>query len=185
MAAPLSGGNGAAFTYPGAWMRLTRHEPPGPGVVEVAVELEPLDLTRPPPVECLWAEALSERTYRLRSIPFYAYGFSRFDIVEVECGPGAQSPNRSPPRIARAVKRSGHSTYRLMVRPSIRSAAFLARWEPLAALGCGYEAANRHFVAVDVPPRAPEYRVRALFAAGQEANVWRLDEALDEHPAAS
>ncbi|PYU37853.1 MAG: hypothetical protein DMG54_32255 [Acidobacteria bacterium] len=76
------------------------------GVVKVI-----LDLSKdngPLATESLWAEPAGDCLFRLRNVPFFAYGFSERDIVKVEESDGKFV-------VTDAEERGGHSTYRIFL----------------------------------------------------------------------
>ncbi len=75
--------------------------------------------------ETVWAEPLGPQRYRLRNVPFYAFGVSVEDEVITDDG--------ALPVVLRAANRGGHSTYRVVKNMS-RADDFEAFWEPLHAL---------------------------------------------------
>jgi hypothetical protein len=120
-------------------------------------------------VETLWAAPLGDGRYRLRNVPFLAYGFSEDDVVNA-----AESDGRLV--VAEVAERSGHSTYRIFFPQPTDEAAFGPLWKPLADLGCTYERANTRLIAVDVPPDANVYAVYAVLERGEEAKQWEFEE---------
>lgn len=116
--------------------------------------------------ERLWAEPVGADRYILRNTPFYVFGVSYGDIVFGD--------ERDGQVYFRSVSiRSGHSTYRLWVKPAER-AQFAARWAPLGALGCSYEGGVVH--AVDVPATSDVHAVYAVLEDGERAGYWEFEE---------
>jgi hypothetical protein len=121
--------------------------------------------------ETVWAERVGEGRYRLRSVPFYAKGIGVEDIVTVDLL--AETP------VMREVSLSaGHSTYRIFVseQVSIGDKTFEKHWKALQLLGCTYERATEHLVAVDVPAKANIHKVYELLEAGERAGTWTFEE---------
>src|SRR3569833_3036762 len=83
-------------------------------------------------LETLWAEQMADGNYRLRNVPFLAYGYSEQDSVSVTEIVGRLI-------VDHAVDRSGHSTYRLFLPAPMSEEVFNSLWQPLAAIGCTYE----------------------------------------------
>lgn len=122
--------------------------------------------------ESLWAEEVGGSRYRLRNVPYFAYGVSAEDIVSVEARDGTL--------FFKAVSiRGGHSTYRLRLDESRKSERFQTYWLPLQSLGCSYE--EGEVLAVDVPPSARLTDVRLALEAGEDAGVWEYEEGSCSH----
>jgi hypothetical protein len=100
-------------------------------------------------VESLWAQDLGQDRYRIDNCPFYACGVSLHDIVHAPRDPGSGIAT-----VDQVLSKSGNRTIRLFfaraVAPGNSSARIL---EALVSLGCGYEGADRHFIAVNIPSR--------------------------------
>jgi hypothetical protein len=146
-----------------------------------------LDLAAPDAVaiEVLWAQRLGPRRYGIRSIPFQVEDLHLFDEVEVTGGAPGSKRASDAPVVTRLVKRSGHSTYHLLLTGSAQGPAFEGVWARLQSLGCTFERRNPRAIAVDVPPRVPPDRLEQVLLAGERERVWVLEEPLDEHPIAS
>lgn len=121
--------------------------------------------------EALWAEALGDDRYLIRSTPFHAFDLAPEDIVSAAVKPGEQRP-----QIAEVVERGGSSTYRLMVRRGLDDPTFIRYWTPLEEMDCNYEAADATFAAIEVPPQADLEEVYALLEEGESAGVWEFEE---------
>lgn len=121
--------------------------------------------------ENLWAAALGSNEYRIDNIPFYVYGISLNDVVRAE-------ETKSRLVFGEVVSRSGHSTYRVLIRDSagINSASFKGRWRALEELGCTCEIAKRRWVAIDVPPEADVFSIYRFLEAGEEQGIWTFEE---------
>lgn len=145
-----------------AMQRLDQHER---DLVKVTIDLND-DVYG---VETLWAAPLGDGRYRLRNVPFLAYGFSEDDVVNA-----AESGGRLI--VADVAQRSGHSTYRIFLLQPTDEAAFAHLWKPLADLGCSYERANTRLIAVDVPPGTDVYAVYDALERGEQAKNWEFEE---------
>lgn len=131
-----------------------------------------LDLTKdngPVATESLWAEPAGDGLFRLRNVPFFAYGFSERDIVKVEERDGKFV-------VIGVEKRGGHSTYRIFLPTETSEEKFASDWTLLDALGCTYERANRRLVAIDVPPLSDVYAVYAALDDGEKDGLWEFEE---------
>ena len=153
-----------------------RSEPVTANLLRVVFHLDP-DAWHGSATERLWAEPLGNDRFRIRNSPFYAYGISLEDIVL-----GTEEEGQIVFR--RVVIRSGHSTYRLYLRPHDLSApSFVQAWTPLQTLGCSFE--EGLVLAVDVPPSTDIHAAYALLEAGEAAGVWAFEEGNCGHPLAA
>jgi len=124
--------------------------------------------------ETLWAEPVAGDRFRLRNVPFYAYGVSYDDTVI--------APQTDEGRLVQKVSdRGGHSTYRIFVSNTDTLKRFSRHWAPLEALGCTLERATERLFAVDIPPEADINRVYEALAVGEAAEVWDFEEAYVSH----
>jgi hypothetical protein len=119
--------------------------------------------------ESLWAEPLGEDRYRLRNVPFLAFGFSEQDVITAKDDKGKLV-------VTGAAARGGHSTYRLVLPEDTNEEKFLQDWVRLGELGCTYERATRRFVAIDVPPHADIDAVYEALERGERASAWEFEE---------
>jgi hypothetical protein len=102
-----------------------------------------------PAVESLWAHDVGSDRYRIDNCPFFAYGVSLHDIVLAP--PDAK---RRLPTFQRVLSKSGNRTIRVLLDPPVETGnASDKLLRALVAKGCGYEAADRSYVAVNVPAR--------------------------------
>ena len=125
--------------------------------------------------ESLWAEPLGKGLCRLRNVPFFAYGFSDRDIVNVVESDGQLW-------VKSVGERGGHSTYRIYLPDESTEEKFTRIWIPFEQLGCTYERANRVLVAIDVPPTSDVDAVYAVLEKGEESGVWTFEEGHCGHP---
>jgi hypothetical protein len=131
-----------------------------------------LDLSKdngPVATESLWAEPAGDCLFRLRNVPFFAYGFSERDMVKVEESDGKFV-------VTGVEERGGHSTYRIFLPTETTEEKFARDCAPLEKLGCTYERAIRRLVAVDVPPRSDVYAVYAALEHGEKDGLWEFEE---------
>ncbi len=125
--------------------------------------------------ETLWAEPAGEGLYRLRNVPFLAYGYSELDVVRAKEVDGQL-------QVTGIAERSGHSTYRIFFPRNTGEEEFRLLWEPLARLGCTYERANRKLIGIDVPPGADVYAVYEVLEKGEASTLWEFEEGHCGHP---
>jgi hypothetical protein len=117
-------------------------------------------------IESLWAAPAGDGLYRLRNVPFLAYGYSEDDVVKATDIDGQLV-------VTGVAERSGHSTYRLFFPEATDNEKFSPLWEPLAKLNCTFERANMRLIGIDVPPHTD--RLRCL----RRTRIRRAGEALD------
>src|SRR5438034_801568 len=141
-----------------------------PRLVKVSFELNSKDW---PSIksERLWAEELNPGEYLIRNSPFYMYGISAGDIVYARNVDGILT-------FVGIASRGGHSTYRILLKPSqsIEAPEFLNVWKPLEGIGCTYELAKSRWLAVDVPPETDIFAAYRLLEKGEGAGVWTFEE---------
>jgi hypothetical protein len=118
--------------------------------------------------ETMWATPIGRDEFMLENSPFYAYGVSFGDTVLAPRQDGM-------PVFKEVIRRSGHSTYRLLIDDA-QSSNFEKFWEPLRERGCTYEEGIKPLLAVDVPPQANIFEVYRLFEAGEKSGVWSFEE---------
>ena len=131
------------------------------------------------PAETLWADPvpeISSRAFRLQNSPFFMRGISYLDIVDT-------TPTEGDGffEFKRVIKRSGHSTYMLLVAED--EPRFREYWGALQALGCTYEwgskkfsIGHRRFYSVDVPPLSDLNKVIAILERGESDGTWMYQE---------
>lgn len=143
----------------------------GSDLVKVRFTLPPEDRSQGVEAESLWAEVVNEGRFRIDNIPFYAYEISLGDIITGE-------PDGDRIAFGRVLKRSGHSTYRVLVKDEkgFESTSFLKLWHQLERLGCSYEVAKRRWIAIDVPPSTDVFAVYRILEDGENTGVWSFEE---------
>ena len=97
--------------------------------------------------ESLWAEELGSDLYRIRNVPFFAYGLNFYDVVRAT----ADSPDLKP-EIREVVDPSGHKTLRLLFPKSVDRDEQVKLLDSLKQHKASYERANATHVAIDVEP---------------------------------
>lgn len=151
-------------------MTAPKHQTIGPasGFVKVTFQLEQSDWHQHA-TETMWAEPLGEDRFRLKNVPFYAYGISYDDVI-VARKSGQETLSE------RVIERSGHSTYRIFVTDEETLQKFPVYWASLEKLACTQERATERLFSVDVPPDANIYEVYAALERGEAASVWDFEE---------
>ena len=122
-------------------------------------------------IEWLWAEPVGQSEYEIRSLPFFAYGISSRDIVSAKDEDGRLF-------FVKVLLRGGHSTYRLLLAPSVTvdSVDFLKSWTSLKIIGCSFELAKTSWLSVDVPADVDINEAYSLLELGESAGVWQVFE---------
>ena len=95
----------------------------------------------------MWAESLGQDLYRIRNVPFFAYGINFHDVVRAT----ADSPELKP-EIREVVEPSGHRTLRIIFAGDIDPAKQVALLDKLKRFKATYERADETNVAVDIEP---------------------------------
>jgi Domain of unknown function (DUF4265) len=141
--------------------------------VKVVVLLEQEEEDYPPvDYEELWTTPLGEGLYRIESIPFFARGIARGDIVS--------AVEEEEALIFQGVEeQSGHSTIRLVVYNADAVPAITERFE---RLGCLSETTFTKLVALDVPPSLSLESLRERLDLGFTQGQWDYEEASIFHP---
>jgi hypothetical protein len=122
--------------------------------------------------ESVWAEAIDHGTMRILNTPFFAKGISYGDDVSIEVESGEL-------RFVSILRKSGHSSYRILLSEGANEGDFKTKWSELAALGCTYESFKKESMrlyAVDVPPSADIHDVYALLEIGENERIWDFEE---------
>lgn len=97
--------------------------------------------------ESLWAEELGADLYRIRNVPFFAYGLNFHDVVRAT----ADAPDLKP-EIREVVEPGGHKTLRLFFADSVDKDEQVKLLESLHAYKAYYERATGIHVAIDIEP---------------------------------
>lgn len=150
-------------------MNTAHDQPPS------AKDLVKISVTVPPEEwhghgrEARWAEALGGQRYRLQNIPFFAYGLSLLDVIQINAAEAVQT-----------IEEAGHSTYRVFIKDAftLRAVELL---DTMTSLGTSYERATASLVAIDVPPETDIHKVFAVLEGGTLEGVWDFEEAHVEH----
>jgi hypothetical protein len=111
--------------------------------------------------------------YVLDNSPFYVFGVSVGDSVEV-----VRDGNRLI--FSRVVARGGHSTYRVKLPPQKPHDHFLRLWARLELFGCSFEGSSsrdRRLYAIDVPPAVDVAAIYSILSEHEDAGDWEFEEA--------
>lgn len=140
--------------------------------IKVQFSTEQQDGWPPSSYESLWAEPVAPNLYRLLNIPYYLYGVSYGDVVEVM----PSAPEEKIYWVHRVAEHSGHSTYRIFLSDTTDDAVFERWWSQLANLGCEYERANDRLIAIDMAPNVDVTAAYRILEAGLCQDVWDFEE---------
>jgi hypothetical protein len=136
--------------------------------VKVIVLLEQEEEDYPPvDYEELWTTPLGEGLYRIESIPFFARGIARLDIVSA-------AEEEEALIFQEVEEQSGHSTIRLVIYNADAVPAITERFE---RLGCLSETTFTKLVALDVPPDLALEELRERLDLGFTQGQWDYEEA--------
>ena len=97
--------------------------------------------------ESMWAESLGQDLYRIRNVPFFAYGINFYDVVRAT----TDSPELKP-EIREVVEPSGHRTLRLIFKRNVDREKQVALLDQLQKFKATYERADEINVAIDIEP---------------------------------
>jgi hypothetical protein len=136
--------------------------------------------------ETLWAAPIpggEGRFFQLRNSPFYKRGINHLDIVSAK-------PTEAEWMFdfVDVVKRSGHSTYMLLMEPG--ETRHVSWWNELQKMGCSYERAHvdtakgsQELYSVDVPPTVDIHKAYDELTRGEQAGIWIFQEGHATLPA--
>lgn len=126
--------------------------------------------------ESMWCEQVSEQVYTLSNIPCFAYGISLDDTFRA-----VQREDKL--WFEHVIKRSGNSTYRILVLNNEEETKFEQYWNEIEKLGCNYESRKGPpmIYAVNVPNASDIHRVYALLEKGEVEGVWTFEEGFCGH----
>ena len=145
---------------------------------KMLVRLEQDEDGYPPTTEeSLWVIPLGEGLFQVDNTPFFAWDLALGDVV-------AADPEEGVWRFKQVVRRSGHSTLRLLIYDVAEVPVVIERF---TALGCLSERSHiPGLVALDVPPSTSWAEVKRLLTEGEAAKRWGYEEAClpneDSHP---
>jgi hypothetical protein len=123
-------------------------------------------------IESAWAIPLSDNSYKIDNILFYAPEYSLGDIVSVESREGELF-------VTGLVTESGHSTVRIIfnnaedVKPTR---------EFLKEFGCDSEISEVPIlISVDIPPIVSYSKIKEYLIKGEEQKLWSYEESCIAH----
>ena len=117
--------------------------------------------------ETAWATPLGDDLYRIENSLFFADGISYHDIVFARKEDGIEIP-----LVKGVTKRSGNSTYRILLSDMAGYEKFCAYIAPLTAIGCTYQGLKGHQFSLNVPSSVPVLQVHPVLQKGDEEGIW-------------
>jgi Domain of unknown function (DUF4265) len=120
------------------------YNPVRPSDFFIRVELSTYGM--PGRFEQLWVKKIGERQFEICCIPFFTYGIALYDVVLTDNDFTFQE----------VIAKSGHTTIRVVVAKKDKQNElheFLHDW--VENSGCLYEFYSNGYLAVDLPPNAP------------------------------
>lgn len=93
----------------------------------------------------MWAEDLGADRYKIRNVPFHAYGLNFEDIVIAKSKSDDQIPE-----IIEVVERSGNRTLRLYFDASVSRNEQVEILDDLCSTGVSFERADDIYIAIDI-----------------------------------
>jgi Domain of unknown function (DUF4265) len=125
--------------------------------------------------ETLWAVCVGEGLRKVDNIPFFTFGISLGDIIKtIVDSDGFEE-------FVSVVKKSGHSTYRLIL---CGEAIPEDRLQILDSMGCLYEVGEFGkvtLVSISIPPESDIVEIYKTLEAGASDGVWDFEESNFEH----
>lgn len=104
--------------------------------------------------ESLWAEDLGGDLFRVRNVPFCAYGINFRDVVRATAdGPGLK------PEVREIVERSGHRTLRVFFDDSYPEDSRVGLLKQLNSHQAFFECATSRYFAIDIEPQGSYEKV--------------------------
>lgn len=121
--------------------------------------------------ESLWSEPTPHKSLVVMNIPFYAKGISFLDEVSF-------SIEKDILVFKGIIKKSKHSTYRILQLQKDQKDKFDEYWKPLKKLGCSFESKlnGATLYAIDVPPEVDIKKVYELLEKGENDKIWHFEE---------
>lgn len=114
----------------------------------------------------MWAEELGSDLFRIRNVPFFAYGLNFHDVVRAT----ADSPDLKP-EIREVVESSGHKTLRILFPKSVGRDEQVKLLDSLKEHEAYYERATATHVAIDVEPEGSYNDVYDQLQEWEEAGL--------------
>lgn len=120
--------------------------------------------------ETIWATPLGDSLYRIENTPFFVDDISYQDIVFAK-----EEGEGTIPIVRGVTKRSGNSTYRILLEGNIGYEQFCEYIAPATALGCTYDGLKGHQYSVNIPATLTVAHVHAVLEKGEEDGIWSFE----------
>jgi len=121
-------------------------------------------------MESLWAVPLDEPfEFRLANTPLWVPAIGNDDVVSARVSEGRLLFDR-------VVRRGGHSTYRVALRPDAPAARVRELMDRIEQTNSSVEGTSPRFFAVDVPPQSDIYSLFEVLQEGLDDGAWWFDE---------
>ena len=122
--------------------------------------------------ESMWVKKNNNNNYIVRNSAFYLYNISFLDEIDYKMIDNILFYKS-------IIKKSGHSTYRILLPNKKNIDKFDLYWKPIEKLGCSYESYNKELglFSVDVPPNVDIKKVYSLLEVGEKDDIWEFEEA--------
>ncbi|WP_068087758.1 DUF4265 domain-containing protein [Polycladidibacter stylochi] len=122
--------------------------------------------------ETLFVSKAGNGLYKVENTPFFARGVHYLDLVEAR-------PAKKALMFKGVSKRSGYSTYRIIVETTACENEFAAEWEKLRQMGCTCEDLEGELplFSVMVPPSCDLPQVEAILIEAEDMGIWSFEKA--------
>jgi hypothetical protein len=110
-------------------------------------------------VETLWATPQGNHRYKLDNSPFYAYGVSWEDIVEVEHAEDGML------EFTRCIEKSGNRTVRVIFESPFEHPESKSVLERISHIGCSFEGMAPYLISINVPADVDFAKVTAYLTS--------------------
>jgi len=124
--------------------------------------------------ESLWGKLLSEDTYTIDNIPFFTLDVSCGDVVKIITKDNQHFFHS-------LLKRSEHSTYRIVIKNNISDNIVSDLLNNLKLLGCDYEKGVNNMYAIDVGKNVEVKKLYSLLEDGEKKDYWDFEEGCFQH----
>jgi len=127
-----------------------------------------------------WPVRESDRCFCIESIPFFVKGISRGDFVQAKLSENSEVQEGEFFEFESIAERSGHNTYRLLLREKHSDDPELTQKE-LLEKGLLLEIEDDDFFAVDVPPSVNQKEIDDYLIVEAESGRWGLQDGFVSH----
>jgi len=116
--------------------------------------------------ESLWAEDIGDDLYRIRNIPFHAYGINFYDIVHAKL-----ESEELKPSVLKVHEYSGHKTLRVIFVDNSSQEERINRLKKLNEFKAYHENTDGTSFAIDVEPEGDYGRVCDILYAWENEGI--------------